>query len=57
MIRMDKALSAVSNKDPKIMRFYAARMLIELDRGKRLSKTQQQKLYHNCRVGIFEVEN
>ncbi len=56
MNRMDKALSSVLNKDPKMIRFYALRMIMELSLGRRLSKNQQQKLFSNCRVGILESE-
>lgn len=54
--RMDKELSSILKKDPKMIRFYAARMLIELDLGKRLTKIQQHKVFNKCRIGILEVK-
>ena len=54
MNRMDKALASILNKDPKMMRFYALRMIMEITLGKRLSKDKQRELFHHCRVGILE---
>ncbi len=54
MNRMDKALSSILNKEPKMIRFYAVRMIVELALGKRLSKPEQHKLFNRCRVGILE---
>ncbi len=57
MRRMDKAISSVLNKDPKMIRFFALRMIMELSLGRRLSKAQGQKLFNNhCRAGILEAE-
>lgn len=55
MNRMDMELSSIMKKDPKMIRFYAARMLIELDIGKRITKTEQHKIFNKCRIGILET--
>ncbi len=52
-MRFDKELASVYDKDPKIMRFYAARMIVELSLGIRLSKDAQRQLFNCCDVKIF----
>ncbi len=52
-MRFDKDLASVYDKDPKSMRFYAARMILELSLGIRLSAESQRQLFNCCDVKIF----
>ena len=56
MKRMDLAISSVMKKPPKMIRFYALRMILEISLGKRLSPDQQHELFRKCRAGVLEAE-
>lgn len=47
-MEIEAGIARILNKDPRMIRFYAVRMLVELARERHLSKEEQQRLYHRC---------
>ena len=51
--RIDVAVGEILNKDSKMIRFYGARMAIEITLGRRLTPKEAHKLFNKCRIGIL----
>uniref|UniRef100_A0A6M3JGT6 Uncharacterized protein n=1 Tax=viral metagenome TaxID=1070528 RepID=A0A6M3JGT6_9ZZZZ len=52
-MEVETGIASILNKDPKIIRFFAARMLVELTLERPLTKEEQQKLFHRCRTNFL----
>ena len=54
---IDVGIAKILKLDPKMVRFYTARMLIELTRGKPLTRREQKMVYDQCSERRFRVLN
>ena len=47
-MQIDEDIGRILNKDPKMIRFFAARMLIELTTERCLTAEEQHKVFNQC---------
>lgn len=52
--RKDLVLGKILGKDPRMIRFYAIRMVIELAMGRQLDPVEQRRIYEESKVGVLE---
>ena len=52
--RMDVRIGGVLGKDPKMIRFYANSMMLELELGRQLTPIERRKVFNNSRVGVWK---
>jgi len=47
-MQIEEGIAKILNKDPKMVRFYTARMLIELTKERILTNREQHEIYNQC---------